>query len=118
MPEVGVTDTVENNALAITINGDLDLLTVPTCASKLTRAMAARTPECRLVVLNMRGVGFCGAVGMRMLRAFAGQCAELGLHVCILAGPRSVVHRIVEVAGLGAVLPVVDDMAAAADRLP
>jgi anti-anti-sigma factor len=118
MPRIGVTDTVENNALAIAIDGDLDLLTAPACACELTRAMADRTPECRVVVLDMRGVGFCGAVGVRMLRTFAGQCTALGLYVCILAEKRSVVHRIVELAELEEVLPVVDDVAAATDWLP
>ena len=114
MPRIAVTDTVRDNALTITIDGDLDLLTAPSCASKLTRSIDDRTPTCRLVVLNMRRVGFCGAVGMRMLRTFAGQCADLGLAVCILADQASVVHRIVELAGLQDVLPVVDDLDEAA----
>ena len=114
MPHIGVTDTVHDKALAITIDGDLDLLTASSCASLLTRSIGDRTPTCRVVVLNMRRVGFCGAVGMRMLRTFAAQCADLGLYVCILADRASVVHRIVELAGLQDVLPVVDDLAAAA----
>ncbi|WP_166659146.1 STAS domain-containing protein [Labedaea rhizosphaerae] len=113
-----MTDTVENDALAIAISGDLDLLTASACACELTRALADRPPECRVVVLDMRGVGFCGAVGIRMLRTFAGHCAELGLYVCILAGKKSVVRRIVELAELEEVLPVVDDVTAATNWLP
>ena len=113
MPEVAVTDTVQDDSLVLALTGDLDVLTSPGCARRLTDAIAGRAPTCRSVLLDMRLVDFCGSAGLRLLSAFAIECAELGLRVCVVAGSRGVVHRIMEVSGLDGVLPVFDDIGTA-----
>lgn len=109
MPEVVVRTCVQDNALVIAMTGDLDVLTTPACADQVRRALASRPPESSLVVLDMRRIDFCGSVGLRMLANCASTCADEGLRVSVLAVPRGVVTRILGLAGLETLLPVVED---------
>jgi anti-sigma B factor antagonist len=115
MPEVAVTitDSPQANSLVIALAGELDLLTAPACADKLTDAVADLSPGCRLVVLDMRQIDFCGSAGLRMLTMFARACTDRGVPVRVLAQRRSVVRRILELTQLDTVLPAFDDVMAA-----
>jgi anti-anti-sigma factor len=111
MPQVAITDTIEQDALVITLTGDLDILTAPACADRLAEAMADRRPGCALVALDMRHVDFCGSVGLRVLTAFAQDCADQGLNVCVITVPLGPVHRLLQLTRLDTVLPVFHHLA-------
>jgi anti-anti-sigma factor len=113
MPQVAITDTIEQDALVITLTGDLDILTAPACADRLAEAMADRRPACALVALDMLPVDFCGSIGLRVLTAFAQDCADQGLRVCVIATPHGAVHRLLELTRLDTVLPVFASLSAA-----
>jgi anti-anti-sigma factor len=97
-----LTLTEEPGAAVLTARGDLDYFTASGFADRIADAIAlgrART------VLDLAGVGFCDSVGVSVLLQ-ARQRAQRAGTVLVMRGVRATVVRVLDIAGLTAVLPV------------
>lgn len=84
--------------------GELDRDTAQPFADALDTALA--TPHPYLVV-DCSGLGFCDSTGLNLLLRARSTALEGGGDV-VLTGPTSMIERMLEVTGTGAVLRVVD----------
>jgi anti-sigma B factor antagonist len=108
--ELKVTSRPQGECVVMSVQGEIDLYTVPRLQRALTDALAAGGPV-RLVV-DMSGVDFCDSTGVNVLLAAHRQAREAGGDL-ELASPRPAVRKILQVTGLEAVFTVVENPAQA-----
>lgn len=88
----------ETECLTVFVEGDVDLVTCADLDSGLAEAERLVTAGSR-VVLDLRGVTFLGAAGLRVLVNSQRRCADRGVTFAVLATRRAVT-RPIELAGL------------------
>ena len=91
----------------VRVSGELDLATAPDVEKTLSEADLAST-----LVFDLTECGFIDSTGVRVLLATAAKAGETGGKVSVVA-PDPAVRRALEIAGLGAVLPIHTTVAAA-----
>lgn len=101
LPHTGVT--------VVALEGEIDLATVPGMRARL--AAAARREECECLVVDLAGVGFLDASGVGALVAARRSMAARGGRL-VLARPRPVVSRVLEILGMDRVFEIVPVLSA------
>jgi len=96
--------TVDGHAVKLRVVGEVDLVSGPLLNAELRLAEAVVVPPAP-VILDVTGVTFMGSTGLSLLLEHHDRCAELGTRLQVVAG--RVVTRVLAVAGLAEVLPVV-----------
>lgn len=92
----------------LAVAGDLDMATAPSLTSA---AMAVVDSGARDVIIDVRELAFCDSSGLAAFVQIATRVAPEGGRLAI-AGPQSIVRRILEVSGLDeafVVVPTVPD---------
>lgn len=104
LPSFGI-DVVRNGAATrIAPTGELDIATTPTFEQAI--AEAAVEPGAALV-LDLRSLTFMDSTGLRTLAQTNARAEDEGFTLSIWRGS-SQIERVLEISGLGALLPVVD----------
>lgn len=96
----------------MSVQGEIDLHTVPRLRSELTSALGGGGPV-RLVV-DLSRVDFCDSTGVNVLLSAHRQAREAGGDL-ELKSPRAGVRKILQVTGLETVFTVTDDPARSAE---
>jgi anti-anti-sigma factor len=84
--------------------GELDIATTPELEQALAEATADAVAE---IVLDLRELTFMDSTGLRALAQANSRAGESGISLSIIRGPRQI-ERVLEISGLGAMLPLVD----------
>jgi anti-sigma B factor antagonist len=108
--ELKVTCRQQGEYVVMSVQGEIDLYTVPRLQRALASVLASGGPV-RLVV-DLSGVDFCDSTGVNVLLAGHRQAREAGGDL-ELAAPRPAVRKILQVTGLEAVFTVTDNPAQA-----
>jgi len=108
--ELKVTCRQQGEYVVMSVQGEIDLYTVPRLQRELARVLAESSHP-RLVV-DMSGVDFCDSTGVNVLLAAHRQASEAGGGM-ELAAPRPAVRKILQVTGLESVFTVTDNPAQA-----
>ena len=111
--ELKVTCRPQGEYVVMSVQGEIDLYTVPRLQRELAGVLASAGPV-RLVV-DLSGVDFCDSTGVNVLLAAHRQARETGGDL-ELAAPRPAVRKILQVTGLEAVFTVTDNPAQAVGR--
>lgn len=104
IPSFGI--TVERNGASTRIApaGELDIATTPA----LERAILEATAEPgAALVLDLRGLTFMDSTGLRTLAQTSARAEEHGFELSIWRGSEQI-ERVLEISGLGALLPLED----------
>ncbi|WP_372671811.1 STAS domain-containing protein [Amycolatopsis kentuckyensis] len=109
---VSVTATAAEHAM-VTVAGELDAATTAPFEECLGKTLH---PGCRAILVDLSGVTFCAAAGLRALLNFTGEARLLGVPVAIVAG-HSAVTRPVRVLQLTQVLPLHRELIGAVEWL-
>jgi anti-sigma B factor antagonist len=96
-----ITATEDTDALLVTLHGELDLADVTKLRSVVDRAERSVAP---VIVVDLRALVFIDSSGLRELLRLHRHTTASGQELRLLPGP-PVVRRIIEVSGLGDVLP-------------
>ncbi len=108
--ELKVTCRQQGEYVVMSVQGEIDLYTVPRLECELARVLAASSPA-RLIV-DLSGVDFCDSTGVNVLLAAHRQAKETGGDL-ELAAPRPAVRKILQVTGLEAAFTRTDNLAQA-----
>jgi len=84
--------------------GELDIATTPELEQALAHATADAVAE---IVLDLRELTFMDSTGLRALAQANAAAEQSGVALSIIRGPRQI-DRVLEISGLGALLPLVD----------
>ena len=84
--------------------GELDIATTPELEQALADATADAATE---IVLDLRELTFMDSSGLRALAEANTRAGESGVELSIWRGPRQI-ERVLEISGLGTLLPLVD----------
>jgi anti-sigma B factor antagonist len=109
--EVRVED-ITGESLVVRVAGEIDIATAPALGVALTRA-CARADGQRLVV-DLNAVEFLGSAGLRVLV----ETLKLGRRCGVpfaLSRPHRQARRAIQIAGLDALMPIVDEPALGGD---
>jgi anti-sigma B factor antagonist len=106
--ELKVTSRPQGEYVVMSVQGEIDLYTVPKLQRELASVLAADDPI-RLIV-DLSGVDFCDSTGVNVLLAAHRQAREKGGDL-ELAAPRPAVRKILQVTGLETVFTVTDNPA-------
>jgi len=104
IPSFGVEVVRNGGATRIAPSGELDIATNPLLEHAI--AEATSEPGARLV-LDLRELTFMDSTGLRTLAQTNARAANDGFTLAIVRGPRQI-DRVLEISGLGALLPLVD----------
>jgi anti-anti-sigma factor len=111
--------TNEQGTLLLQLHGDLDIATIPACRAELDDAIAESRPL-RLaaptsgpagpvtVVLDLSGLTFLSAGGMRMLGDVARGLADRGIRTVLAAPPHSLTRRLMHLTEIDRLMKIVD----------
>jgi anti-anti-sigma factor len=92
---------VRQDTAVLTVTGDLDLITRPVLAERLSQVLGTSP---RRLVLDLAGAGFMDCGSARMV-AGAGRFLPAGGRL-IIRHPRPVIRRVLELTGCGAGLEI------------
>ena len=106
--ELKVTTRPQGEYVVMSVQGEIDLYTVPRLQRELANALASGDAV-RLIV-DLSGVDFCDSTGVNVLLAAHRQAREKGGDL-ELAAPRPAVRKILQVTGLETVFTVTDNPA-------
>ena len=84
--------------------GELDIATTPALEQAI---VAATTERGAALVLDLRELTFMDSTGLRALAQANARAGDSGIALSIIRGPRQI-ERVLEISGLGAMLPLVD----------
>jgi anti-anti-sigma factor len=97
-----------DNVTIISAEGEIDLTTSAGLERHLTEAAVGRAP----IILDLTEIRYIDSSGFRTLQRAAGECTLI-----LVVPPEAFAHRAVELAGLGQVLTICDDVAGARQRI-
>ena len=103
--ELKVTSRSQGESVVLSVQGEIDLYTVPRLRQELARVLTDGGPV-RLVV-DLSGVDFCDSTGVNALLAAHRQAQDTGGDL-ELAAPRPAVRKILQVTGLETVFTVTE----------
>jgi anti-sigma B factor antagonist len=92
---------VDNHSVIVRAVGEVDLVTAPLLSTQLAMAVAVVVPPAP-VVLDLEGMSFLSAQGLKVLLRHHQRCVDLGSRLEIFGG--RVVRRVVAAAGVDQVL--------------
>ncbi|WP_410641120.1 STAS domain-containing protein [Amycolatopsis sp. lyj-346] len=92
----------------LTLAGELDAGTVLVVVGAVAAALAG-SPEPRVIVLDLGGLHFLGAAGVRVLSAVTDHAAAQNARLRIVTGGNAVVSRALRLTGADRVLDVYPD---------
>ncbi|KDN19099.1 STAS domain-containing protein [Amycolatopsis rifamycinica] len=98
----------------LVLTGELDAGTVLVVVGAVAAALAG-TPRPRVIVLDLGGLHFLGAAGVRALGAVTGHAADRNARLRVVTGGNTVVSRALRLTGADRVLDVYPDRRAALD---
>jgi len=104
IPTFGITVSADNGRTLIAPSGELDIATTPALEQAITEATALPGAE---LVLDLRELTFMDSTGLRTLAQTNARAEADGFTLSIVRGPRQI-ERVLEISGLGALLPLVD----------
>ena len=84
--------------------GELDIATSPQLEQAVSEATTEAVPE---LVLDLRELTFMDSTGLRTLAQASTRAQQAGTTLSIWRGPRQI-ERVLEISGLGALLPLAD----------
>lgn len=105
MALLDIASTETSGTSVLRLSGELDISTAPTLADALAQAEAERP---RVVVLDLRPLGFLDSTGLRLILAAHARTQEAGGRLVLVRGPDAV-QRIFDVTRLEERLAFVDD---------
>jgi len=104
LPPFAIRVVKNDRATHLHPSGELDIATTPA----LEQAIAAATSEPGAsLVLDLRELTFMDSTGLRTLAQTNARAEPGGFSLAIVRGPRQI-ERVLEISGLGALLPLVD----------
>ena len=106
---IDVTRTTTTRALVVQVTGDIDMATFRAADTSLRVALVALPPPW-LVVMDLTGVGFFGATGVRLLRQWIDACADREVRVHLVVAPESLALRVFKIVGLHEDVPTFHDV--------
>lgn len=110
MERISVTTSADGHGAAIvTVAGDIDLLTNERFAETLKDAVSGSQP---VVIVDLSQVAFLGSAALSVLSTSAGEAADAGVALRLVANDR-VVLRPLEIVGMNQSLQVFDSLEAA-----
>ena len=90
--------------LTLRLRGEIDLSNVELLEAELTAALAETADR---MVVDLSGVDFCDSLGFStLIRCW--RAANASSREFVLARPTPAVRRILEIMGIGTVIPIVD----------
>ena len=104
IPSFGIQVTRNGGATRIVPSGELDIATTPALEQAIKEATAE--PGAALV-LDLRDLTFMDSTGLRTLAQTNARAEEEGFELSIWRGSRQI-ERVLEISGLGALLPLED----------
>ncbi len=104
IPSFGINVVTNGGATRIAPAGELDIATTPALEQAIADATAAPGAE---LVLDLRELTFMDSTGLRTLAQTNARAGQDGFTLAIVRGPRQI-ERVLEISGLGALLPLVD----------
>ena len=105
IPSFGIEVVRNGGSTRIAPTGELDIATTPA----LEHAIAEATGEPgATLVLDLRELTFMDSTGLRTLAQTNARAEPGGFSLAIIRGPRQI-ERVLEISGLGALLPLVDE---------
>jgi anti-anti-sigma factor len=110
IPSFGIQVIANGCSTRIAPAGELDIATTPALEQEIAKATATRGSE---LVLDLRELTFMDSTGLRTLAQTNARADEDGFTLSIWRGSRQI-ERVLEISGLGALLPLVDAPADAA----
>ena len=110
IPSFGIEVVRGERCTRITPAGELDIATTPALEQEIAKATAEPGAE---IVLDLRELTFMDSTGLRTLAQCNARAEQDGFTLAIWRGPRQI-ERVLEISGLGALLPLVDAPADAA----
>jgi anti-anti-sigma factor len=102
-PVLRIMERMDDGAVVLTVQGEVDMATVETLGSRLADVCARN----EAVTVDLRRVEFLDCLGLRLLVARHHEAAACGCHVDFIQGP-PVVERVFELTGTLAELPFVE----------
>lgn len=87
----------EDGAITFALNGELDPHTAPALEEAL--ASSLETDAIKTITLDIQGLGFMDASGMRVLIASQQQCAQTEKEL-VVQNPSATIARLFEITGL------------------
>ena len=104
IPSFGIEVVRNGGSTRIAPAGELDIATTPA----FEQAIAEATGEPgAAIVLDLRELTFMDSTGLRTLAQTNARAEQDGFTLEIVRGPRQI-ERVLEISGLGALLPLVD----------
>jgi anti-sigma B factor antagonist len=111
-----VVEPGDSGPAVVRVSGEVDMLTAPVLAEQVRALLAASDgPIRRALVVDLTGVGFLGSAGLAVLADAAKIATERVITLRVVAASHAVL-RPLQVAGLDAVLVIVDDLATAVEQ--
>lgn len=104
MPPLAITSRTLDNAVTLTVAGEIDLSNAENLYKALTEALAPGAP----VIVDLSGVGFMDSRGLAALVRARHEALD-GATVPILLITSESVARVIEIAGAEGILPVYRD---------
>jgi anti-sigma B factor antagonist len=104
------------HATLVHVVGDVDLAGAGLLERQLCEACADLEP-CRTVVVDLRGVGFFGSIGLSLLLSAHRRCQEQNVRLIVVVASQGV-RRPLDVTGLSGTLHVVSTLAEAFSVAP
>lgn len=104
MPSFDLQVVRHGRTIRIAPSGELDIATAPEFEQAISQATAEPDSE---LVLDLRQLTFMDSTGLRTLAQTNAQADADGFELSIVRGPRQI-ERVLEISGLGALLPLVD----------
>jgi anti-anti-sigma factor len=104
IPTFGISVSSDDGRTHIAPTGELDIATTPALEQAIAEATAKPGAE---LVLDLRELTFMDSTGLRTLAQTNARAEEDGFTLSIVRGPRQI-ERVLEISGLGALLPLVD----------
>lgn len=108
-----VSETQDAGVRILALSGTLDFASADAAQERLLAAVGAR-PEC--VLVDLAGVTYLGSAGLRVLLAVDRHVKGFQ-GVLALVAPEGNVRQVLDLAGLGRVIPTYASRAAAVERL-
>ncbi len=110
-PEFNVVVRREGAALVVAPEGELDMATV----DSLRAALEGDRGDARVLVLDLRGLGFLDTSGLQLVFEQQRRAEQEGFAFALVRGQRHV-QRLFDIAGMNDRLTIVDDVKDAQDR--
>jgi anti-sigma B factor antagonist len=114
--DLRVATTTAGAATVLTVEGEVDMRTVPALRERVDSHFADPSASRRPLVFDLRGVGFFGSAGLAVLTSAHQRATAVDAAVWVVATARTVT-RPLQITGLDALLHVTDDLAAALNAI-